>query len=385
MCAPSVDREARFELEHILHSEEQRARSILLSVEGMGPIRTARLLDRYGSASGILSTTNKDLSAIEGISVGLIQKMRTVESIFDSDSGLEKHLSGEQRLLAINDGEYPALLRSIYAPPAIVWVRGENTRMTERCIAIVGTRHPSPYGKSIAYSLAFELASHGITIVSGLAYGIDSVAHQATLDAEGKTVAVLGSGLNRMYPAYHERLAEKICERGFILSEFPLTMPAKPGHFPRRNRIISGMAEATIVVEAYEKGGALLTARMALDQNRDVYAVPGQIGNPAAKGTNLLIQNGEAQLLTSASDLIAELKLEPDEPSHLSEDDLSLLQSLSATPTHIDTLSTELTESMSQLLIQLLRLECGGQIRQLPGKYFVRTPSGVGSGVAPGC
>ncbi len=363
-------------MEYFLHPEEQRARAALLSVDGMGPIRTVRLLDRFGSASLILAATDKELSAVEGVSADLVQKLRGAQPSSSTEKDLTLDQSVDQLLLSIKDTEYPVLLRSIYAPPAIVWVRGENTRMSERCIAIVGTRRPSPYGKSIAYSLAYELASSGITIVSGLAYGIDSVAHQATLDAGGKTVAVLGSGLNQIYPSYHKRFADKICEHGFLLSEFPLDMSAKPGHFPRRNRLISGMAEATIVVEAYKMGGALLTARMALDQNRDIYAVPGQIGNPAAEGTNLLIQKGEAQLLTSASDLIEELQLEPDDATHLSEDDLTLLQSLSVTPMHIDALSTELDESTSQLLIQLLRLECGGKIRQLPGKYFVRAAYG---------
>ncbi|MCZ6705148.1 MAG: DNA-processing protein DprA [Bacteroidetes bacterium] len=369
-----MDREDTRVLEHLPYSEEQRARAAILSVEGMGPIRTVRLLDRFGSASIIIESKDEELIAVDGISPELVQNLRKAWSF----SGMEKNRaydrSDSRILLTINDADYPQMLRSIYAPPAIAWVQGENTRTSGRCIAIVGTRRPSAYGKSIAYSLAYELASNGITIVSGLAYGIDSVAHQATLDAGGKTIAILGSGLNRLYPAYHRRLADKICERGFLFSEFPLDMAAKPGHFPRRNRIISGMTEATIVVEAYEKGGALLTARMALDQNREVYAVPGQLGNPAAEGTNHLIQNGEAQLFTSASDLIEELQLEPDE-TQLSATDLTLLQSLSVTPTHIDDLADHLCESTSQLLIQLLRLECSGKVRQLPGKYFVQSGS----------
>ncbi len=218
----------------------------------------------------------------------------------------------------------------------------------------------------------------GGAILSGMAYGIDAIAHQAALDAGGITIAVQGSGLNHVYPRFHRNLAEHIKHQGCLISEFPLDMPARPGHFPRRNRVISGLAEATIVVEAYDKGGALLTARLALDQNRDVYAVPGVIGNPAAEGTNQLMQRGEAQLLTSAADVINELveagESTNSKPEPVSETDREILCALSVEPRHIDELADELTQCTSELLIHLLQLECSGNVRQLPGKYFVLSP-----------
>jgi DNA processing protein len=371
------------------HPAEMVAQMALLRTEGIGPRRATALLDVFGSARAIYAANDDELLLVDGMTDRLVGRMRAAYRNPALAEERRAALNAGYSLLSVRDRRYPALLKSIYAPPALIWTMGDPAFRPGPSIAIVGTRRPSPGGKHAAYALAFELAQSGFTIVSGMAYGIDSVAHRAALDAGGRTVAVLGSGLRRIYPKRNARLASEISRSGAVVSEFPLGMEARPGHFPRRNRIISGMAECTVVVEAYEKGGALLTARIALDQNRDVYAVPGIINNPAAAGTNRLIQHGEAALLTGARELILAYGVD----AHSQADgasgadgagstggasdsgsvpnlDASLLHELKQGPVHIDTLGRTLDRSTADLLIELLQLECRGFVRQLPGKFF---------------
>jgi len=301
------------------------------------------------------------------------------------------------RLLAATDSRYPALLSEVYDHPALLWISGNVSTLSLPTVAVVGTRRATSAGLNLAYSLAYELARAGVVVVSGLAYGIDRKAHEGTLDAGGKTIAVLGSGLDHIYPSTHRRLAERIVEDGAVVSEFPLVMPPEPGHFPRRNRVVSGLSLATVVVESHLRGGALLTARQALDQNRDVYAYPGNPGISASAGTNLLIQRGEAKLLTSVADILEDLQerhvfspstgatmgkqhcfLNDQTPvaqaeAILSEIDRQILGQLSSYPIHVDELAQATGIEISPLLVSLLQLEYAGMIRQLPGKNYVST------------
>jgi len=332
------------------------------------------LLAAFGSAAGVFGASDRELLEVEGVTGSAVSALREarVDPRVASDGAAATNRGF--RLLAITDPAYPNLLASIYAPPALLWMSSVPDRESGPSVAIVGTRRPSPGGNSVAYELAYELAQAGFTVVSGMAYGIDATAHRAALDAGGRTIAVLGSGLLRIYPQRHRRLADEISAGGCLVSEFPLHMEAQPGHFPRRNRIISGLAESTIVVEAYENGGALLTARMALDQNREVFAVPGVITNPAAAGTNMLIRRGEAELLTGPSDLLSLRGTLRDDAEAVQSRHFniapSLRQALERGPVHIDELSDMLDQTTADLLVELLRLECCGAVRQLPGKFF---------------
>lgn len=225
----------------------------------------------------------------------------------------EKELKGCERnhfsVLCLSDPRYPALLKEIADPPPVLYVWGVSPWNDSPSLAVVGSRRATPYGAEVCERLAAELAVRGLTIVSGLARGIDGIAHRAALDAGGKTVAVLGSGLDVIYPREHRRLAERIVKSAAVISEFPLTSPPLPGHFPRRNRIISGLCWGTVVIEAAERSGSLITARTAADQNREVFAVPGPIGSPTSGGVHRLIQDG-AKLVTETEDVIDELRPE---------------------------------------------------------------------------
>lgn len=266
---------------------------------------------------------------------------------------------------------YPALLREIYDPPPVLYVRG---RLVEEpaSIAIVGARRASARGAALARAMARDLAAAGVTIVSGLARGIDSAAHQGALDGGGRTVAVLGSGHERLYPRENDALAARVAEGGAVVSEFPLATEPHPGNFPRRNRVIAGWSRAVVVVEAAERSGALVTARSALDEGREVMAVPGHPADEWARGTNALIRDG-AVLVRDAADVAAELGLvmrtaAPDAPSTD-----ALLQALRRdAPSSLDDLMARSGRGAQEVLIGLTELELVQQVKRLPGALFIR-------------
>jgi DNA processing protein len=283
------------------------------------------------------------------------------------------------------DNRFPTRLRQIYDPPALLWMRGTLTPADDRALAIVGTRRCTDYGKRQAHRFAQALVQAGFTVVSGLAYGIDGAAHRGALDAGGRTLAVLGSGVNRIYPSKHKRLAQSIIEQGAVLSEYPLDAPPDASNFPERNRIVSGTTLGTLVVESHREGGALITARMAVEQNREVFAVPGDVGRKAAVGTNRLIQRGHAKLVLDVDDILDELGMEPaapdatgeapDEastPTSLNAVEQRLYEALDSDPVHIDTLCADTEIDPSTALVYLLSLEFKGLVRQMAGKQFYR-------------
>ncbi|MFP5245111.1 MAG: DNA-processing protein DprA, partial [Thermoanaerobaculia bacterium] len=271
---------------------------------------------------------------------------------------------------------YPPLLAEIFDPPLALHFRGDLSLLTKPAIAIVGSRRASPYALNVAEQLARQLASTGMVIVSGLARGIDAAAHQATLATGGKTIAVLGTGIDVVYPRAHGRLFQRIASEGLLVSEFPPGTPPKPEHFPIRNRIISGLSRGTLIVEATRRSGSLITARMAAEQNREVFAVPGSIFSAGSEGTHRLIQYG-AKLVHDANDVLEELHLDlrvtqtpaPEPDSPLQE----VLQVLSRDEaSHVDTLAARLGRTSSSVAESLLQLELGGWIRAVPGARYVR-------------
>lgn len=287
-------------------------------------------------------------------------------------------------VLTIDDSGYPDALREIFDPPLVLYGAGRPEVLREPSIAVVGARRPTPYGRAVGEKLARDLGARGLIIVSGLARGIDSIAHWGALEA-GRTVAVLGSGLDDIYPPENKGLFRKIAETGAVITEFPPRMPPLGFHFPLRNRIISGLSLATLVVEATRQSGSLITARLALEQNRDVMAVPGCLTSDLSRGTNWLLKSG-AKLVESWEDVVEELPSplresllapraeEKREVPAMSPEEKKVFDCLSATTlTHIDELVEAADSSVSEMLGLLLSLEIKGLVRQAPGKHFQRS------------
>ena len=280
------------------------------------------------------------------------------------------------RVVRRNEADYPEWLRRIYDPPALLWTRGTLVADEgERAVAVVGSRAATPLGLAFARSLAADLAAAGLTVVSGLARGIDTAAHQGALEAGGRTVAVLGSGLDALYPRENAALARAIERDGAVVSEFPPGTGPWKQNFPRRNRTIAGWARATVVVEAGEKSGALHTARAALEEGRDVLAVPGHPSCPGCAGTNALLRDGAA-LVRDAGDVLAALGLAPAGPAARATpaaDDPVLDALPRAAPAGIDELALRTALPVPELLVRLSELELAGRVRRLPGTLFVRS------------
>ncbi|MFQ6084115.1 MAG: DNA-processing protein DprA [Candidatus Aminicenantia bacterium] len=338
---------------------------------------------KFISAENIFHSKKEELINA-GLSEKKVKMIVSKEIINRAEEELNQIEKKGYHILSIEDENYPVLLKEIYDPPVVLYCAGDKEMLNQPSIAIVGTRRPTPYGRVVAEKLSSDLASRELTIISGLARGIDSIAHQGSLQAKGKTIAVLGSGLNYVYPKENLSLFNKIVESGAVISEFPLDAPPLNFHFPIRNRIISGLSLGVIVVEAAQRSGSLITARLALDQGREVMAVPGNITSKYSQGTNWLIKDG-AKLISSWKDVVEELPLPVKEeifskekkeekvfPKLTSEEEKVLNALKLDEKIHIDSLS-EITElSVSQLLSILLSLELEGLIIQYPGKYFQR-------------
>lgn len=367
-----------------LNIEDLTRLNLLLSIEGIGPGKTRNLLSKFHTLENTLSADFNSLQEVDGISSNLAKRIRSGISRFaeaksDVNKELEVLAKLNTSLITIWDKEYPALLKKIYDPPLIIYIEGELVESDNFSIAIVGTRLPTNYGKIQAEKFASELAAQNITIVSGMARGIDSAAHTAALKNGGRTIAVIGSGMDVIYPPENKKLFDEIVENGVVISEFKPGTKPDAQNFPRRNRIISGLSLGCIVIETGTNGGAMQTASLALDQDREVFAIPGNLGIRQAEGTNLLIQKGEAKLVNSAEDVLIELdlKLKPllgeNIPKHQAELNLfeeKIVNVLSCEPVQIDNISLLTGLSTSDCLVHLLSLEFKGLVKQLPGKMF---------------
>ncbi len=353
----------------------------------IGVNRGKALLRETGSFGGLIKASIKDLIAVEGIQKTLAEQLHSnlhdsalldeiERSVERASSYCEKH---NTRYLTIEDEDYPAPLRKIYDPPLYVFCKGSFTEQDERSLAIVGTRQPTDYGRQATAHFADALAQAGVTIVSGLAIGVDTIAHHRATANSARTVAVLGSGVNVIYPFSNKKIASEIEQRGALISEFlPDTKP-DASNFPRRNRIISGLSLGTLVVEAGIRSGATLTAHFAFDQNKDVFAVPGNIFSSKSEGTNELIKKNIATPVTNVEDIYNVIEaLRPGTqprssapPVQLTMEEGVIMEALSLEPVHIDALAGATGRNTAELLIHLLQLEFKGVVRQLPGKYFV--------------
>jgi len=361
---------------------------------GVGPRAAARLLERFGSAVGVFGALRSELERLrlrpEAVeSIALRDRMEAAAVELERVRAL-----GGADVLALDDGAYPQLLREIPDPPITLYVRGAWRECLEApCVGVVGSRRCSTYGQNVAQQLARELASRGVTVVSGLARGIDAAAHRGALEAGGRTAAVLGTGLDEVYPRDHRRLAEEILERGgALVTQFPLGTPPVAENFPYRNRIISGLSLGVVVVEASENSGSLITARLALEQGREVFAVPGNITSRNSFGTNFLIKGAGAKLVQQWQDVVCEFPPEtaaailPPEPKRkgarreetpapadLSAHERAVLKLVGTDePAHIDALAVKSGLPVQELSGVLLSLEMRELIRQLPGRCFVR-------------
>jgi DNA processing protein len=358
--------------------------NLLLSIEGIGPARIRNLLSKFHTLENILYADYNSLQEVDGISNNLAKRLHISINRFDEiksivNKELERLDELNTAIITIWDKEYPALLKKIYDPPLIIYAKGELLEADNFAIAVVGTRLPTNYGKIQAERFASDLAQQSITIVSGMARGIDSVAHWAALKNNGRTIAVIGSGMDIIYPPENKKLFERITESGSVITEFrPGTKPDAQ-NFPRRNRIISGLSLGCIVVETGVNGGAMQTASFALDQDREVFAVPGNLGTRQAEGTNLLIQKGEAKLIGTADDVLVELNLKlkpilgeniPKQQADLNIFEEKTINVLSSEPMQIDKISSLTGLATSDCLVHLLSLEFKGLVKQLPGKMF---------------
>ena len=361
---------------------------------GLGPTRIKKLIEHYGTAERVFHASLTELEAT-GMRAVSAQSIATGKSLELAQQECAKALEARARIISLSDPEYPPRLKEIYDPPVILFVKGSIDVLAQPGIAMVGTRHPTPYGSGMAERLSTDLAARGLVIISGLARGIDTASHRGAIAAKGKTIAVLGTGIDVMYPKENTRLTEQIVALGgALITEFPVGTPPTPQNFPIRNRIISGMSAGVLVVEAAEYSGTRITSRLALEQNRDVYAVPGNVTNKNSWGPNTLIKQG-AKLVATWEDVWEELppdvqaalsatqnespepataSLFPDEVK--SPHEKKILKLLKADEsTHIDQL-VELLEnemSSSEIFAALFELELNGKVRQLPGKNFVKS------------
>jgi len=346
--------------------------------KGVGARTYFRLVAALGSAEAILRASRDALGRIEGVSENAADAIIASKKDIDVDAELALVEKMGAQIVTIEDPDFPEHLRKVYDPPLVLYVWGD-VKKDEWALAIVGTRRPTYYGKQQAERLAGALAMRGWTIVGGLAVGIDSHAHEGALAAGGKTIAVLGSGLLRIYPQGNRVLAERIAQSGAVVSEFPMTAVPDPWNFPRRNRIISGLSRGVIVVEAAAASGSLITAKWAEEQNRSVFAVPGRVDSPTSAGCHALIRDG-ATLIESADDVIRELgsplTREPDTefvpimPPDLSDSERKIMAMLDREPKHIDDLITATGMPAGQVSSCLVMLEIKKLVAQLPGKNF---------------
>jgi len=284
---------------------------LLNMVQDIGYIRLKALLDEFKEPGRILRASLDKLRSVKGIGPAIAQAVKNAGSDHDIDKEIILINKAGAEVLTVFDEGYPENLKNIYDPPVVLYIKGSFKKEDELSVSIVGSRKCTYYGMNMADKIAEQLASAGVTVVSGFARGIDTSAHKGALKAKGRTIAVLGSGLDNIYPVENKPLVEKIIKNGALISEFPMSMPPNKNNFPRRNRLISGLSRAVLVVEAANRSGALITADFALEQGRDVFAVPGTADRLLSMGTNSLIKQG-AKLVDSAEDILEEFKIGKD-------------------------------------------------------------------------
>ncbi len=361
--------------------EEIRILLNLTQVKGVGGASIRALIERFKSPKEICRANIKALTTVPRVTSEIAQAVKNAQTMTFGDQQLATAEKLKVKILAYWTPAYPDLLRRIPDPPVVLFVNGDLEKLNGFNIAIVGTRSPTVYGKRVTEKLAKDLVAEGALIISGLARGVDAAAHIQTLKSGGRTVAILGTGLDILYPPENSAIAEKIVRSGALISEFPFGTKPDATNFPRRNRIISGMSLGVIVVEARERSGALITAHLALEQNREVFSIPGSIFSAQSAGTHALLKEG-AKCVTHIGDILEELpkqgelfarqELTENTMLSMSPQEKEIFRKLSREPLHIDALSRSSGKTPSELLSILLQLEFSGAVKQLPGKMFVR-------------
>ncbi len=353
-------------------------------VKDVGPLTRASLLAAFGSAEGVFSAGRDQLQRVDGVGPLLARRIESAVTEIDVEREVKVAEQHNINLVRIDTDDYPAGLTEISDPPSILYVRGKPEPQDRLAVGIVGTRRASSYGKRVTEQLATGLAKAGVTVVSGLARGIDTIAHQSTLAAGGRTIAVIAGGLLEITPAENHRLADQVAEQGFLLSEAPPRRPPLPGSFPQRNRLISGLSLGVVITEADDRSGALITARLAGEQGRDVFAVPGPIDQRTSRGCHRLIQDG-AKLVTCVDDILDELSslikpidtAEGTELRHVAEIKLNdierkVLDAIETSATQMDDIVENAGLPVHQVLATVSVLEMRRLVRRVSGTQVVR-------------
>ena len=364
--------------------QEQAAALALLRMPGIGPITFQRLVAHFGSCDGVLSAGGPGWVQA-GLPAAIVALLRTPNwPLVETD--LRWLEQPGHHLLRLGEPAYPALLATLADAPPLLFVRGDPEALTQAALAVVGSRNPTTGGRRLASRFAADLTRCGLVVVSGLAVGIDAAAHRGALEAGGLSVAVCGTGLDTVYPRTHAALAEQLIAEGALVSEWPPGTPALPAHFPRRNRIISALSLGTLVVEAALRSGSLITARLAAEQGREVFAIPGSIDNPLARGCHALIRQG-AKLVESVADILEELPASlaaaraqqspsaddaHSHPTTIPEETRTLLNAMGYTPVTVDELVERLGLTAQMLSSMLLAMELQGLVEALPGGRYGR-------------
>ena len=365
--------------------DSKEAHVALNMVEHVGPVRVRQLIEHFGEAPAILGATRSQLLKVRGIGEEVAESISKWETTIDLPGELKRIQDYGCHILIQDDENYPELLKQIYDPPIVLYVKGELTAKDKNAVAMVGSRMTTHYGIEVARKLAYQLAYIGVTVVSGGARGIDTAVHQGALSGKGRTVAVLGTGINIIFPTENAELFQRISENGAIITQFPFNRKADKQSFPIRNRIVAGMTLGTVVVEANLTSGALITANMAVEYGRQVFAVPGRIDSPRSKGCHELIKKG-AKLCEGAEDILSEFEYlfptsnRPAGASEtgvlpgitLSENEQKIYDALSKEESSTDEVIRRCGLPSSTVSVALLGLEMKRLIRQLPGKMFVR-------------
>ncbi len=363
---------------------ETEACIALNMIPGLGPVRLRALIASLGTPEAILSAGRGALASVDGVGRETAQAIADWQQTVDLPAELQRIAEFGARVITWNSPEYPSTLRTIDNPPFVLYVWGELRAEDSRAISVVGSRNVTHYGTECAKKLSFQFAYAGYTVISGLARGIDSAAHQGALAANGRTIAVIGSGLAKLYPPENQGLAEKIATSGAVVTEYPMTRPADRQTFPYRNRIVAGWSKALVVIEAGLNSGALITANQAIEQGRSVFAVPGPIDRPTSAGSNRLIQQG-AKLVTGAEDVLDELQTllpaprkatatQPElllKEAHLSHEETLILTALEVGELSLDELCSATRLPTYKLSSTLLGLELKRLAKPLPGQRYV--------------
>ena len=358
--------------------DEKLAAWILSEIDGIGPSGFIKLIEKFGSAAGVFAVSMDRLIA-EEINPKIIQRLAEKRDWEQVRELFLKTIPDGSSVVAFTEPAYPSRLKNIPNPPPILYYKGLISIFDRPTLAVVGSRRPSDYGLRMASKLVGELASAGVVIISGMAYGIDGAAHQAALEAGGITAAVFGCGLDFIYPPGHRTLASRIEQSGCLISEYPKGTKPERFNFPVRNRIVAGLADGVLVIEAGEKSGALVTANLALDQGRDILAVPGSVENEFSHGPNWLIKQG-AVTVTSAKDIFENFGWHhPEAPkapdvilTKLPKDELLIYEQISIQPLHLDELGRKALLTPGKIAEALLNLELKGLIMRKPGNFIVR-------------